>query len=286
MTTHVQRTPIVTARIDTPAPADQAVPAADAPAAERAGDGDAVRAGGSAVGAAGMYTVTAYLNATRPFSAYQRGDTLSEYTADGRLLRLVFRPTGVTDLDTVAEAAYEVGNRHASDDLGHNWPSTARSLSVGDVLAITAPDGTLTHHSIEPVRFALIQPPTTVTLTFPLTPVLAAAEHATHAHAYTTCAEESDPSAHLCLSHTHGTLASNALGPHTHTVHAHGPGTDPAFLPSALTEEGLFHAVDLLTPTDDAPDLYTALRYAHAEGDTRFLITYDPGHETLTTTTD
>ncbi|WP_327391346.1 hypothetical protein OG728_38350 (plasmid) [Streptomyces microflavus] len=293
MTTYVHRPRFVPAGTDTSSTTTRTTTTAlavDAPPAVKAGagSGDAAQDENTPTGVAGMYTVIVFLNASRPFSAYQQGDTLSEYTANGSLLHLTFSASGVTDVDTVAEAAFTVGNGMGRDDSGRAWPSTARSLSVGDILAVTAPDGTVTHLSTERSGFARINAPTAVTLTFPLALILAAAKHTIEARAHITCEEETDPPSHLCMTHTNGTfLASNASGPHPHTVHAYGFGPGHrAPLPATITEEGLFHAVDLLTPTDDTPGLYTTLQHAHADGATRFLITYDPERGTLTTTTD
>jgi hypothetical protein len=267
VTTHVQRPPIITARIDTGSPDTGST---------------------KPVGPTDVYTVTAYLNATPGhYFGYRTGDTLTEYSSDGTLLRLIFTVDRVTDLHGAADAAFVVGNRQACDDTGRRWPTTARSLSVGDVLAITAPDGTTTHHCLAPVRFSKIEPPTAHTLTFPLAPILAAAEHAAAAAEHTECDEETEPRAHLCWVKTSSVcLTSNARGPHTHTVYAYGwgPGTDPRTL---LGSDDVFHAIDLLTP--ESPDdrtLLDNLRAAHADGATRFLLTYDRDNMVLTTTTD
>ncbi|MFE8940992.1 hypothetical protein ACFYNX_26345 [Streptomyces sp. NPDC007872] len=130
----------------TPAPAPVAVPA-PAPVPAGAQDG---------------FTVTAYVNVGPfPFFGYQSGDPVAEVTTtDNTPLRLTFTTDRVTDTDAAANAAFVVGNRQAYDDQGQDWPTDVRPLSVGDVLEVTAPDGTTTHLSVDSVGFSQIKPPT------------------------------------------------------------------------------------------------------------------------------
>ncbi|MGI5133830.1 hypothetical protein [Streptomyces sp. CA-106110] len=125
------------------------------------------------------------------------------------------------------------------------------------------------------------------TFTFALAQVLAAAEHATAATTHTECDEQTEHPAHLCWLKNDGTaLASNGHDPDaTHTVYADGwgPGTHPAL----GDDDDPFHAIDLHTPTDDAPALLDTLRTATANGHTEFLlrITHDGTSPTVSTTT-
>ncbi|MFB7836192.1 hypothetical protein [Streptomyces sp. NPDC056056] len=113
-------------------------------------------------GAQDGFTVTAYVNVGPfPFFGYQSGDPVAEVTTvDNAPLRLAFTTDRVTDTHTAADAAFVVGNREACDDQGQDWPTDVRSLSVGDVLEVTAPDGTTTHLSVDSVGFSQIKPPT------------------------------------------------------------------------------------------------------------------------------
>ncbi|MEU1601190.1 hypothetical protein ABZ468_53085 [Streptomyces sp. NPDC005708] len=128
------------------------------------------------------------------------------------------------------------------------------------------------------------------TFTFALAQVLAAAEHATAATTHTECDEQTEDPAHLCWLKTTGDgtcLASNGHDPYaTHTIYADGwgPGTHPVL----GDDDDPFHAIDLHTPTDDAPALLDTLRTATANGHTEFLlrITHGTGTSpTVSTTT-
>ncbi|MFE0778404.1 hypothetical protein [Streptomyces sp. NPDC058861] len=135
--------------VPAPAPAPAAAPA-PAPVPARG------------AGAQDGFTVTAYVNVgTFPFFGYQSGDPVAEVTTvDNTPLRLAFTTDRVTDTHAAADAAFVVGNREACDDQGQDWPTDVRSLSVGDVLEVTAPDGTTTHLSVDSVGFSQIKPPT------------------------------------------------------------------------------------------------------------------------------
>ncbi|MGP3953451.1 hypothetical protein [Streptomyces sp. 7N604] len=141
MTTSIQHSPVVTARIDT------GIPAAESPA----------------TGTSAVYTVTVYMNlALHSFFGYESGHRVAEVTtADGAPLRLTFSAATHADAAEAAEAAFEVGNRQGSDDSGQSWPEDVRSVSVGDVLAVTGPDGTTVHLSVDSVAFSEIDPPRT-----------------------------------------------------------------------------------------------------------------------------
>ncbi|MER7001338.1 hypothetical protein [Streptomyces sp. NPDC000410] len=138
MTTHVQRPVTVTARINT----STGIPHPTTSLRD-------------------VFTITAHVNVDPlSFFGYQSGHTVAEVTTtDGTPLRMVFTTSRVTDSHTAAEAAFAVGNRQNSDDRGQDWPDDVRSLSVGDVLAVTAPDGTTTHLTVDSVGFSEILPP-------------------------------------------------------------------------------------------------------------------------------
>ncbi|MFD8900539.1 RAD23 family protein [Streptomyces ardesiacus] len=145
MTTAVTRPRTVTARIDT-APDRPGTPPTS----------------GTATGPARTYTVTAYLNAAPDhFNGYRPGQPVAEATtADGRPLRLTFTTVRAATVHQAADATFVVGNRYASDDTGQNWPADIRSLSKGDVLRITAPDGHTTFLAIASAGFSTVAPPT------------------------------------------------------------------------------------------------------------------------------
>ncbi|MEU6071890.1 hypothetical protein ABZ864_47605 [Streptomyces sp. NPDC047082] len=112
----------------------------------------------------GGYAVTAYTNTTpgSVLSGYDHSHSLTEVTTtDGSPLHLTFTSVLVTSVHKAADAAFVVGTGHGSDDAGQCWPDTARRLNVGDVLAITAPDGTTAYLSIDRSGFSTIEPPTT-----------------------------------------------------------------------------------------------------------------------------
>lgn len=107
------------------------------------------------------FTVTAYVNVEpHSFFGFQSGHAVAEVTTFGGVpLRLVFTSDRVVDDRGAANAAFVVGNRHASDDHGQDWPADVRSLSVGDVLEVTAPDETTTFLAIDSVGFSEVQAP-------------------------------------------------------------------------------------------------------------------------------
>lgn len=41
------------------------------------------------------------------------------------------------DVDAAVDAMWTIGNRQGQDDDGQEWPSGVRSVSVGDVIAVT-----------------------------------------------------------------------------------------------------------------------------------------------------
>ncbi|MFE1786248.1 hypothetical protein ACFW9F_27660 [Streptomyces sp. NPDC059506] len=106
------------------------------------------------------YTVTAHMNVSPDhFFGHRSGHAVAEVTTNGTPLRLTFNADRVTDSHSAADAAFVVGNAQGSDDMEQNWPADVRSLSVGDVLAVTGPDGATVHLRIDPVGFSEIQPP-------------------------------------------------------------------------------------------------------------------------------
>lgn len=117
---------------------------------------------GTPAGPGDTYTVTAYMNAAPDhFNGYRPAHTVAEATCpDGAPLRLVFTTGRVGSLHQAADAAFIVGNRHLSDEHGQSWPTDIRSLSVGDVLRITAPDGATHHLAITSWGFSTVVPPT------------------------------------------------------------------------------------------------------------------------------
>lgn len=140
------------------------------------------------------------------------------------------------------------------------------------------------------------QQPSACTLVFPLDQVLTAAEHAVTAPRHADCDEETEYAPHLCWTTSNGiSLTSNGRLPNTAPItpapavyaHGHGPGTTPH---PALTasRDGLFHAIDLLTPDDDGDTQLDVLRTAALLGFTRFVLrlTDDGSGPLLTTTTN
>ena len=106
------------------------------------------------------YTVTVYVNtADHSFTGYKPADPMAEVTQpDGTPFPLTF--TAPTTVEAAADAAFAVGNRVGRDDNGTTWPSDVRSVSVGDVVAVSAPDATVTHLSVDSLGFTVVDPPT------------------------------------------------------------------------------------------------------------------------------
>ena len=76
------------------------------------------------------------------------------------MLKLVFFAHTHADAHAAADAAYCVGNRQRLDDLGQDWPHEgARLVNVGDVMAVTGPDGTTVHLRVDGVGFSKTEPP-------------------------------------------------------------------------------------------------------------------------------
>ncbi|MER5888043.1 DUF3085 domain-containing protein [Streptomyces sp. NPDC001941] len=137
----------------------------------------------------------------------------------------------------------------------------------------------------------------TCTLTFPLAPVLAAAEHAAAAdhHAPNSPTSKATPS--LWWVNDDGTyLISNGINPtrtpgdNPPTPFAHadgwGPGTDASPL---LGGDDFCESLDLTTPDlHNGHSLLTLLRHAHTHGATRFHLnaTFDDMRMQLTFRTD
>ncbi|MEU1597968.1 hypothetical protein ABZ468_35340 [Streptomyces sp. NPDC005708] len=109
------------------------------------------------------YTVIVLVNvAKNHYDGYQVGHHVAEVTAtehDTTPLALVFHAAPYTKVDAVADAAWVVGNRMGADDAGQTWPRDVRSVSKGDVLAVTAPDGTTVHLCVGSTRFSPAEPP-------------------------------------------------------------------------------------------------------------------------------
>ncbi|MFJ5951369.1 hypothetical protein [Streptomyces noursei] len=148
MTTAVHRPHTVTARITT-AHTTPGRPTTTPPS-------------GTPTGPAGLYTVTAYMNAAPDyFNGYRHGHTVAEAThPDGTPLRLAFTTGRASSAHQAAYAAFVVGNRQGCDDHGQYWPADVRSLSKGDVLRITAPDGSAHHLALASADFTTVAPPT------------------------------------------------------------------------------------------------------------------------------
>ncbi|WP_405968957.1 hypothetical protein OG613_49005 (plasmid) [Streptomyces sp. NBC_00015] len=117
---------------------------------------------GTSTGPSDTYTVTAYMNAAPDhFNGYREGQTVAEATRpDGSPLRLAFTTGRSSSVHEAADAAFIVGNRQGRDDSGQYWPADVRSLSKGDVLRITAPDGSTHHLAIASSGFLTVAPPT------------------------------------------------------------------------------------------------------------------------------
>ncbi|WP_051847961.1 MULTISPECIES: hypothetical protein [Streptomyces] len=149
MTTSVHQPYAVTARIDT-THTPPGRPGTPPPAS------------GTPTGPRDTYTVTAHMNAAPDhFNGYRQGHTVAQATrSDGTPLRLVFTTGRASSIHQAADAAFVVGNRHASDDHGQSWPADVRSLSKGDVLRVTSPDGTTHHLAIASSGFSTVAPPT------------------------------------------------------------------------------------------------------------------------------
>ncbi|MFF7953657.1 hypothetical protein [Streptomyces griseorubiginosus] len=94
------------------------------------------------------------------FNGYRHGQTVAEATRpDGGPLHLVFTTGRVNSAHRAADAAFVVGNRQGADDHGQQWPADIRSLSVGDVLRVTASDGSSHHLAIASSTFSTVGPP-------------------------------------------------------------------------------------------------------------------------------
>ncbi|WP_326581629.1 hypothetical protein OIE69_44415 (plasmid) [Actinacidiphila glaucinigra] len=109
------------------------------------------------------YAVTVYLNTAEHHysNGYRPGDPVAHVTRpDGTPLTLTFT---VLSVDDAADAAWVVGNRQGRDDTGQDWPSDVRSVSVGDVLAVTAPRGdAVTYLAVASADFTPVGPPATI----------------------------------------------------------------------------------------------------------------------------
>lgn len=58
------------------------------------------------------------------------------------------------------ETVYAIGNHILADDTGTNWPTTTRSISIGDLIHLTTPDGTTdTWWACEPVGWRTVTAP-------------------------------------------------------------------------------------------------------------------------------
>jgi len=139
MTTHTHHIPIVTATItDGPPPAP-----------------------GSSTGTGPheAFTVIVYVNVElHSFFAYEPGHTVAEVTTpDSKPLRLTFR--AAVDCQAAADAAFRVGIRQGIDDGEQIWPDDVRLVSVGDVLAVTDPQGSTTYLSIDSIGFSPVSKP-------------------------------------------------------------------------------------------------------------------------------
>ncbi|GAA5605756.1 DUF3085 domain-containing protein [Streptomyces griseus] len=136
------------------------------------------------------------------------------------------------------------------------------------------------------------------TLTFPLAPVLAAAEHAAAANEHKLGYAETHAAPRLWWVKDDGTyLMSNGQDPTDtrddngrlpHVVHADnwGPGTDAR---SILGGDDFRESIDLTTPAhEDSTTLLGMLRQAATTGATRFLLTFafDDTHMELTYITE
>lgn len=153
MTTFVQPPATVTARINTTRiDTTHAAPSTTPPAPATA-----------ATTGPAAFTVVVLVNvAEGHYSGYRVGHQVAEVTAhedDPTPLQLVFHAATHATPDAVADAAWVVGNKQGADDAGQTWPLDVRSMSVGDVLAVTAPDGTTIHLCVGGSRFSPAEPP-------------------------------------------------------------------------------------------------------------------------------
>ncbi|MGW3390513.1 DUF3085 domain-containing protein [Streptomyces cinereoruber] len=135
------------------------------------------------------------------------------------------------------------------------------------------------------------------TLVFPLSKVLASAEHALAAPKHALGYGETEAAPRLWWVKDEGTyLMSNGQDPTDtrdedgrlpHVVHADGwgPGTDAR---SILGGDDFRESIDLTTPLDDGTTLLDLLRTATTEGATRFLLqaTFTDHYMTLTYITE
>ncbi|RNG13019.1 hypothetical protein [Streptomyces botrytidirepellens] len=117
-------------------------------------------------GRGGSYTVTAFVNVDPDcYDGYQEGHMVAEVTTSaGAPLCLVFDTGTVDRAQEAALVAYDVGNRQGSDDRGQYWPADVRSLSKGDVLAVTSPEGTTTYLSVDSLGCSEIPRPSAYTV--------------------------------------------------------------------------------------------------------------------------
>ncbi|MFJ5635011.1 hypothetical protein ACIQF5_20530 [Streptomyces goshikiensis] len=101
--------------------------------------------------AANRFTVNAFLN-NEQFACvdgYRLEDTVIEVTTPANQpLPFVF---DTTDDHTAADALRTLSHSELGDEPGQKWPAGIRSLNIGDVVQVTAPDGTVTHLAVDTV---------------------------------------------------------------------------------------------------------------------------------------
>ncbi|MFD9062718.1 hypothetical protein ACFVZ3_14485 [Kitasatospora purpeofusca] len=114
--------------------------------------------------AQGRHTVRVLMNVTRGphseyvnFSGYLPGHCVAEagHCGDGPLVLTV----DATDPETAADRAFVIGNLQDHDVHGRTWPGDVRSVSVGDVMCVTDPTGTVHHLAVAPSGFERVDAP-------------------------------------------------------------------------------------------------------------------------------
>lgn len=110
--------------------------------------------------AANRFTVNAFLN-NEQFACvdgYRLEDTVTEVTTPANQpLPFVFDTTHVADHHAAADALRTLSHSEPGDEPGQKWPAGTRSLNIGDVVQVTAPDGTVTHLAVDTVGYIEIE---------------------------------------------------------------------------------------------------------------------------------
>ncbi|MFE2850189.1 hypothetical protein ACFXJO_03550 [Streptomyces lavendulae] len=107
--------------------------------------------------ATNRFTVNAFLNNDQfaCVDGYRLEDTVTEVTTPtNQPLPFVFN---ATDDHAAADALRTLSHSEPGDEPGQKWPAEIRSLNIGDVVQVTAPDGTVTHLAVDTVGYIEIE---------------------------------------------------------------------------------------------------------------------------------